>query len=127
MSIKGFCNVPVINGLLFWGCGALGAGCTVVGVWQGLVDVGLVLGLPCGGFAVFFSETGGLRLTGAITSLEVFPNEVHWRPWLMVEVWESLGILLVPWPYRWGFLMGSSMWGFVSSGLFVIVLCWCIV
>ena len=63
MSIKGFSNVPNINGLLFWGCGALGAGCTVVGVCQGLVDVGLVLGMPCGGCALF---CGGLWVWGSL-------------------------------------------------------------
>ena len=102
---------------------ALGAGCTVVGVWQGWVDVGLVLGLPCGGFSWFCWGSGahwGLHFLGSLPQCGAL--------WILVdgggvgESGVSLGSLNLPVGVSsWG----SSVQGFVSLGLFVIFHCWC--
>ena len=97
-----------------------------MGVWKGLFDVSLVLELPSEGFWIVL--LGDWKVWGSLgpsPARKYTPAEVHWVPWLDSGS-VSLGLLLVPWPCKKRFPHRGPWWGFVSSGLFVVFLTWCI-
>ena len=85
-----------------------------IGVWQRQVDVGLVLGLPCGGFALFCWGSWahwGLHFLGSMSQCGALGTQVDGGGL------GSLEFLLVPWPCG-GFLMGVLSVGLSVFGPF---------